>query len=178
MKENLENIIKNKRHEFDLAEPNIGHFERFEAKLNAYNKPSSKGVYWSWLAAAASVIIILGIWFGNNFAPDKGLELADISPKMEETQSFFVQTIQKEIALIEKNKTPENQEIIDDAFVQLNKLEKNYKKLTLELKESNEDKRVIYAMIFNFQQRIEILQNLMQQLEDVEQIENQNEQII
>ncbi len=178
MKDNLEIIFKERKREFDIAEPNIGHFERFEAKLKAQNKPKSRVVYWPWLAAAASVIIIFGIWFGGNFNPNKGLELADVSPKMEETQSFFVQTIQKEIALIEKNKTPKNQKIIDDAFLQLNKLEENYKKLTVQLKESSEDKRVIYAMIFNFQQRIEILQNLMQQLEDVEQIENQNEQII
>ncbi|MEN8123763.1 MAG: hypothetical protein ABFR32_01435 [Bacteroidota bacterium] len=178
MKDNLENTIKEKRNEFDFAEPNIGHFERFEARLKAQSKPKSKVVYWPWLSVAASIIIILGIWFGGNFTPNKGLELADISPKMEETQSFFIQTIQKEIAQIEKNKTPENQKIIDDAFSQLRILEKSYKKLTLELKESNEDKRVIYAMIFNFQQRIEILQNLMQQLEDIEQFENQNEQII
>ncbi len=178
MKDNLENIIKEKKHEFDFEEPNIGHFERFEAKLKAQNKPKSKVVYWPWLSAAASVIIILGIWFGGNLTPNKGLELADVSPKMEETQSFFIQTIHKEIAQIEKSKTPENQNIIDDAFFQLNKLEESYKKLTLELKESNEDKRVIYAMISNFQQRIEILQNLMLQLEEVEQVENQNEQII
>ena len=65
----------------------------------------------------------------------------------------------------------ENKIIIEDAFVQLNILEKNYQKLTLELKESNEDKRVIYAMIANFQKRLEILQNLVDQLEDFKSYE-------
>ena len=39
---------------------------------------------------------------------------------------------------------------------------------TIELKESSEDKRVIYAMITNFQKRLEVLQNLMLQLEEFE----------
>ena len=95
-----------------------------------------------------------------------GLELADVSPKMEETQNFYLATIHKEIKQIESEKTPENQIIIDDAFVQLEMLEKAYQNLTLELKESNQDKRVIYAMISNFQQRLEVLQNLMDRLEE------------
>ena len=34
MKDNLDNIFKNLEGEFDIEEPTIGHFNRFEAKLN------------------------------------------------------------------------------------------------------------------------------------------------
>ena len=66
------------------------------------------------------------------------------------------------------------------AFLQLNKLEENYKNLTVELDNSNKDKRIIYAMINNFQQRIEVLQSLLQQLNELEQLKtfNQDEKII
>ena len=56
---------------------------------------------------------------------------------------------------------------------QLHKLETQYIALTLELKESTEDKRIIYAMISNFQQRIELLQRLLAQIEDVKQLKKQ-----
>jgi len=178
MKNDLEKLYSDKSRDFDLREPDAGHFERFQSRLKAQEKKSSKVIYWPWLSVAAAILIIFGIWYGKDLNQNKGLELADVSPKMEETQSFFMQTIQKEIKTIEKNKTPENQKIIDDAFSQLNILEKDYKKLTLELKESDEDKRVIFAMITNFQKRIEILQNLMEKLEDLEKFKEQKEQLL
>ena len=173
MKKDLENIFKDLKDDFDFAEPNIGHFERFEAKLKSNNKGSIKNrrIQWHWLAIAASVILFFGFWLGN-YNSQNSVELADVSPKMEETQNFYLATIQNEIEQIKSQQTPENQQIINDAFVQLENLEKNYKQLTIELKESNEDKRVIYAMIANFQKRIEVLQNLVDQLEDVKEFEN------
>ncbi len=174
MKDHLEEIFKDR--DFDLREPDAGHFERFKAKLESGQKKKVKVIYWPWLSVAAAILIIFGIWFGNSMHDSKGLELADVSPKMEETQSFFMQTIQKEIKAIKKNENPENKKIIDDAFTQLDILETDYQKLTIELKESNEDKRVIFAMITNFQKRIEILQNLMEQLEKIEKLRKESKQ--
>ncbi len=168
MKDNLENIFKTKKEEFDFAEPNIGHFDRFEAKLKGND--SSKVVKktpWHWMAFAASILLLIGFWLGKQNGSDS-LDLADVSPKMEETQNFYLAAIHKEIEVIKGQKTPENKKIIDDAFDQLKILETSYQKLTVELKESNEDKRVIYAMIANFQNRLEVLQNLMLQLEEFE----------
>ena len=72
--------------------------------------------------------------------------------------------------IIGGKRTVENTRIIDDAFKQLEILEANYQKLTLELKESGADKRVIHAMITNFQNRLFVLQNLMDRLEELEDI--------
>ncbi|MCF6296504.1 MAG: hypothetical protein L3J08_00725 [Flavobacteriaceae bacterium] len=167
MSKDLENIFKKSQNEFDFEEPNIGHFERFEARLKSYtkSKKSIKGVKWYWLSAAASILLIFGFWLGNNKIQNN-IELTDISPKMEETQNFYISAIQKEIEQIQKGRTPQNKKIIDDAFKQLDILEKNHQKLSIELKESNEDKRVIYAIITNFQMQIEVLQNLVEQLEE------------
>jgi len=75
---------------------------------------------------------------------------------------------------LKKKEILTTEKIIDDGLQQLNKLEKQYETLTFELKESTEDKRIIYAMISNFQQRIEILQSLLIQIEDVKQLKIQN----
>ncbi len=173
MENNLENRIKELQNEFDFAEPTIGHFERFEEKLQAQKKLKKGSKFrWAWMGIAASILLLLGFFLGNYNQEPTALELADVSPKMEETQHFYLATIQQEIESINKEKTPENQQIIEDAFTQLNKLEDNYKKLTIQLKESNEDKRVVFAMISNFQTRIEVLQNLMEQLDKLKELES------
>jgi len=166
MKDPLENIFKDKKGEFDFAEPNIGHFDRFEAKLKGEKSTLiTKRTPWHWLVVAASVLLLFGFWLGKQNSP-KGYDLADVSPKMEETQNFYLASIHKEIQEIKSQQNPENQKIIEDTFDQLKILEISYQKLTIELKESSEDKRVIYAMITNFQKRLEVLQNLMLQLEE------------
>ena len=181
MENNMEDFFKKNRQEFDSAEPNVGHFERFQAKLEKGEQPSQKkgGTPWYILAVAASVLLFFGYWMGNYSQSnvDTGIDLADVSPKMEETQNFYLASIQKEVEEIKNKKNPSNQKIIDDAFKQLELLETNYRKLTLELKESNADKRVIYAMITNFQSRLQVLQNLMDQLEEFEELVPQENRV-
>ncbi len=171
MKDKLEQRFSELKDQFDIEEPSLGHFDRFEAKLdNEFDKRTKWNPRsWVWLAIAASVALLIGIWFGG-YSAKQGLELADVSPQMEETQNFFVSTIKQEIESINLKRTDENQQIIEDAFKQLNKLEENYDLLTIELEKSNEDKRIIYAMISNYQQRIEVLQTLLQQLDEIQQI--------
>jgi len=175
MKDDFKNIFEDKRKDFDFKEPNIGHFNRFEAKMANQNTHVMKTIktQWQWLAIAASVILFFGYWLGNN-NKNTGLELADVSTKMEETQNFYAATIRKETEQIQGQKTTENQVIINDAFDQLKILENHYNQLKIELKESSEDKRVIFAMISNYQKRLEVLQNLVDQLEDFKNYQELN----
>lgn len=164
-KNNFNNLFDNN---FDIAEPTIGHFERFEkrvSKQEATYKPKN----WKWLIMAASVVLIFGFWFGQNQS-NQTLQLADVSPEMAETQNYFSTVIRTEIEKINTQKSPENSKLIDDAFLRLENLEEQYAHLSSELKESDSDKRVVFAMITNFQQRIEILQNLLTQLEEIKLI--------
>ncbi len=175
MKNNLENKFIEFTNQFDTEEPTIGHFNRFEARLE--NKSEKKEIQWNpntwkWLAVAASVLLLIGFSFGN-YSANAGMELAEISPEMEETQSFFMASIQKEVEQINLQRNESNAQIIDDAFVQLNILEKKYGELTIVLEDTSEDKRIIYAMIANFQQRIEVLQHLLEQLEEINNINSE-----
>lgn len=171
MKDNLDNIFKNLEGKFDIEEPTIGHFNRFEARLNQPKTSNKKNNFklFSFIAVAASVVLLFGIWLGTSFS-NKGMELANVSNEMAETQSYFVSTIQKELSLIEDQRNSTTEQLINDALDQLKILEQQYNLLTLELKESTEDKRIIYAMISNFQQRIDILQSVLNQIEKVKQL--------
>ena len=175
MNDKLNKIFKRLENQFDIEEPNLGHFNRFEARLGTSSRSFRKKNFrvFSYVAVAASVVLLFGIWLGASFS-ESGMELASISSEMEETQSYFVATIENELETIELERNADTEQLIIDGLAQLNKLEEQYQLLTLELKENTEDKRIIYAMISNFQQRIDVLQSLLHQIENVKQLKTQN----
>lgn len=173
MKDHLDIKFKELENKFDLEEPSIGHFDRFEARLNTRksNPRSNIITFISAISIAASVMLFVGIWIGSEYS-NKGMELAGISTEMQETQSYFVNTIHKELETIENERDSTNEKVINDGLAQLNKLETQYTSLTLELKESTSDKRIIYAMISNFQQRIDVLQSILIQIETIKKLKS------
>jgi hypothetical protein len=93
---------------------------------------------------------------------------------LSETQAFFTTAIIQEIATLNNERSPKTETIINDALNQVNILEKEYESLKIDLTESGDDKRVIYAMISNFQNRIDVLQNVLKQIEEVKQLNKNN----
>jgi len=160
---------------FDIYEPDEGHFERFKNRLDSttIHLKREKGNHTKWYLMAASLALLVSLWY--NFKPDqKGFELADVSPEMKETQSYFTYVINNEIKEIDLQQNSENKYIIENALSNVQHLELAYNKLTIELKESGFDKRIINAMIFNFQQRIEILQDILNQINNLKNSKDEN----
>ncbi|PQJ82273.1 hypothetical protein [Polaribacter glomeratus] len=166
MENKLEDFFSENK--FDFQEPKSGHLERFEGKLNQPKKNSKTS--WKWLSAAASVVLVLGFWLGSNHQK-KQMDLADVSPKMEEVQNYFVSTIHQELKNLEKNRNLETEIIIEEALERLEELEDNYKTFVKELNIEGNSRQIISEMIQNYQQRLEILENVLIQLE---QIKNPN----
>ncbi|TJY34039.1 hypothetical protein [Pontimicrobium aquaticum] len=180
-KDNLNFIFKNIEGQFDIEEPTAGHKQRFLDKLNHQNTvvvTEKKSVFILWkpiLSVAASIVLLLTISLGvlkSNNASD----LASISPEMATTQDFFTTTITTELNKLNSEESPEYQDLIVDTMFQIKILEENYEQLKQDLSTSGQDERVIYAMISNFQNRIELLQNVVAQINDLKQPKNeQNE---
>jgi hypothetical protein len=108
-------------------------------------------------------------------------DLASVSPELSKTQDFFTTAIAEELASIQSERTPETEALINDALSQLDILEKDYEKLKIDLTKSGNDKRVIYAMISNFQTRIDILQNVLTSIEHIKELKtktNENKSTI
>ncbi|PTM09948.1 MAG: hypothetical protein DA407_04765, partial [Bacteroidetes bacterium] len=73
--------------------------------------------------------------------------------------------------------TPEFQDLVVDALFQIELLDQNYNRLKEDLTVSGNDTRVINAMISNFQDRIDILNNVLNQIDELKtekNIENEN----
>lgn len=174
-KDNLEQLFENLKDELDVEMPNLGHQQRFLSKLNSENSKAtdnSKQSFKLWkslFAVAATIVLCFSLITILNQQPETK-DLASVSPEMSKTQDFFTSTIKNELNKLDKARTPETTMLIDDALKQLKILETNYESLKKDLIESGDDKRVIYAMISNFQNRIDVLQNVMKSIEDVQQL--------
>jgi hypothetical protein len=154
--------------DFDFTAPHSGHLERFERKLNQPKKTNRTS--WKWLSVAASVVLVLGFWLGSNHQK-RMIDLADVSPKLEEVQDYFVRTINQELKAVEKYRNLETETIIEEALDQLEELEDNYRLFILELNSDGNKTKIINSMIKNYQQRVQILENVLKQ---IEQIKNPN----
>jgi uncharacterized protein YsxB (DUF464 family) len=180
-KDTIKDLFENLKGEFDVNEPNKGHELRFLAKLKANDlgiNVNKKPFGFNWkpfLAVAASIVICLSVFFTLQNQPQV-LDLASVSPELSKTQDFFTVTIENELKKLNNERSPLTEQIINDALEQIQILEKEYQNLKTDLTKSGSDQRVIYAMITNFQNRIDILNTVLEQIEDVKQLKfNKNE---
>lgn len=171
--------------DFDIEEPHHGHRERFLKKVEKQKQQNEtkdqdhgkvRKLWINILSIAASFLLaffLIGEFAGPQ-ASSKNSELASISPEMKQTQDFYTGMIRQELTALNAEKTPETEAIIKDALSQMNKLEKQYGKLKNDLVESGKDNRVIHAMIQNFQQRIDLLNDVLNQIEEIKTLNFQN----
>lgn len=179
-KDSIERLFERHQGNFDLENPPSGHQGRFMEKLETFNSnKSQKRNWWKPLSIAASIAVLITVGFlGYNPEPTSA-DLAKVSPEMEKTQSFFVTTIHQEIEKLKSLEDSDTQKLVDDALTRLETLEKDYEKLKIDLVNSGNDKRVIAAMIANFQSRIDILEQVITTIEEIKTLKaNRNETII
>ncbi len=165
---------------FDIAEPNSNHQKRFLDKLNKKNtavkKRKIRTLWVSLSGVAAALLITFSAFSGvfNSGSLAKETDLATVSPEMRQTQDFYSTVIEQELKSLKKERSEATSAIIDDALEQLQKLETEYQKLKKDLSESGKDKRVIYAMISNFQKRIDLLNHVLEQIQTIKQLKKEN----
>lgn len=181
-KDKLDNIFKHLENDFDIEVPSSGHKARFLDKLNNQNNEGTKviklrtNIWKPVIGIAASIVLLISVSIGLN-QKEGVVDLASVSPEMAQTQDFFTASINEELRKLKEESSPEVQVLIQDALKRIQLLEKNYESLKIDLKDSGEDNRVIYAMISNFQNRIDILQSTLEQIEIVKQLKNSSNEI-
>lgn len=189
-KNDIDNLFNRLEGTYDLEETPVGHTNRFLNKLNSdaavsvnTETRSQKPVYFlNWkraIAIAAVVVLIFNVGSFIFSEDDSTADLASVSPEMEQTQSFFISTLNQELQTLKSFDSPDAKFLVEDALKQIDILEKQYEGLKTDLVESGNDKRVIYAMITNFQNRIELLQEVILKIEEIKDLNTtQNENII
>ncbi len=173
--ESIDKLFRELQGKFDVASPDEGHQQRFLEKLNA-----SKGVvtlkreknrWWKTLSIAASVALLCAVGIGLlNKPPTLEEQVAKISPEVSQSQLYFASLIEEQVKELESESTPGTRKMIDDTLLQLNKLENDYQRLEQDLLKGGNSKLLLSAMITNFQTRIDLLQDVMDQIEQIKNL--------
>ncbi|MCL6275356.1 hypothetical protein M3P19_15165 [Muricauda sp. 2012CJ35-5] len=174
-KDNLDQLFQRLEGEFDVENPKQGHQDRFLQKLN-----QSKGVtslngkktnWWKSLSIAASVALlcVLGLQVINN-KPSIKEQVVEIAPEVSETEFYFANLIEAQVQQLKDEKSPETAKLVDDTLVQLEKLQSDYDALEQELVNGGNSKFILNAMITNFQTRIDLLQEVLTNIENIKNI--------
>ncbi|TGV03325.1 hypothetical protein [Flavivirga rizhaonensis] len=182
-KKSIDQLFKEHENDFDIETPESNHTERFLHKLNKQSGLQSikvgkqrRRLWKPLIGVAASVILLITLFIGSQQETNYR-ELASVSPKMAETEDFFTSTIAEELSKIKNENSPKAQALIQDTMARIKVLEKDYESLKIDLTVSGDDRRVIYAMISNFQNRIDILQNALEQIEKIKQLNNRSHEM-
>ena len=169
MGEKLEDFIKSNQEEFDHAEPGDGHLERFEAKLASLDK--KRTFNWRALLKVAAVVFFVlgsGVLLVNDdsstVGASEGLDLEDISPELGEVAAYYVDQIENATDEMEPMKVLDDNGYNKNLTDQLELLEEDYKQLKLELKDNFGDERLVNSMIKNYQLRLQIIQQYLNQI--------------
>ncbi len=170
--ENLEGLFKELRGSFDIETPPMGHKDRFLLKLasskGAVALRSKKTSWWKPLSIAASIAILCLVGVGL-FSSRPTLEerVAEISPEVSQSQLYFTSLIEEQVKIMESESNPKTRQLIEDATFQLKKLEQDYKALERDLVGGGNSKLILSAMITNYQTRIDLLQDVMGQIDNI-----------
>lgn len=190
-KDNIEEIILNNLKELNDFEPKDGHFERFQAKLNAQKKKKTITLNVVWKVAAAVVFVLLAVNQAKiYFSPEKengviaesnaDFTLASVSPEYKEVEFYYTNAINVELnqwnsMVADGFISKEEQEMLDS---EMTEFETRFKNLQTDLKANPNDERVINAMLEYYQAKLDIINMIVNKLEEVKQQKNKNHETI
>ena len=171
-----------------------GHENRFEAMLNKEMLKEKDSFSWLKIAAIALVLISVS-FFGYQYLSDfKGdnlnntnnpivnttekekpktnqITLGDLSPDLKKVEEYYLAGINVQLASLKID--DKNKELVEGYMKQLSALDKEYKRLSLELNEVGPTEETITALIDNLKLRLELLFKLKSKLNEFKTQENE-----
>ncbi len=191
MARDLREMFKEHREkEANLPAMKKGHEDRFSELLNQ-QLPRKKKYWLPKMAIAASIGILLsaGIYFFNRTPemtdttptvvvtedkeeiPANTLSLGNLSPDLKKVEDYYVTNINLVLSKLEVS--ADNKGMIDGFMEQLAELDREYEKLNTELNTLGPNDQTINALIKNLQLRLQLLQKLKTELNELKTSKNE-----
>ena len=170
---NIDKIIQENRQSFDLHEPSEGHFERFEQKLAEFNKEKRSFSFGYLIKAAAITILVVlsGLWIydhtGN--ATHQGIALSEISQEYGEVEMYYTHLVNQKYNQIDEFQFMDSTQKVM-LMHELNEMDSIYENLKMDLTTNPNDQRVINAMIQHYQLKVEVMNQILNQLQHAQEI--------
>ncbi|SFR49216.1 hypothetical protein SAMN04490243_2227 [Robiginitalea myxolifaciens] len=193
-KNTLEGLFEELQGNLDLAQPEAGHRERFAERLAQIGAATDNSnpedgdirslhasggkripIWRRPLSIAASVALLI-LAAAVVFKPEPSLaqQVAEIAPEVSETTDYFANVVEQEIRALREASSPETEMLIEDTLEQLQKLGADYRQLEQDLVAGGNTKLILSAMITNFQTRIDLLEDVMSQVDEIKQFKNES----
>ena len=174
----IDNIIRNNRKLFDTADPDEGHFNRFAAKLKQQKRKNHSLTSYTFLLKTASIAILVTLsflWTYDNLikpsSENSGITLSEVSDEYREVEVYYKQQVNLRYGQIR------DLDVFSDTIQktilleELSDMDSIYTNLQDELESNPKDKRIINAMIEHYQLKVDVMNQILLQLE---QIKNEN----
>lgn len=173
----IEEWIDQNREFLDSVEPDEGHHSRFMDKLSSQNRMLGRKRMMKAMMRIAAIFLVIcaaGVWIyfysGQNRLQDRTM-LAK-AKEIKETEIFYSGQLQARYDIIRNLRFPDETQktkILRD----LSQNDDTFNKLQEELKADPENEMTVEAMINYYQTRIDVLNNIINNLEQI--LNNQSE---
>ncbi len=173
----LKKLIDDNRQLFDAAEPSEMHFDKFKKMLMENQVNTSRNKIWSAMlkvAAVAILMVLSGLYVTEHFILKQNNNVAQSNVEFMEAQQYYIQLVDQRIGEIEKMEgqfTPEQKQVLVDEMTTMDKM---YKKLQKDYKAMPNDPRIIQAMLQYYQMKMDILNRIINDLQNVQKLNSQN----
>lgn len=171
----FEEIVYKHRDSFDDQEPDDGHFDRFKSKLNRDKGIVVQFTLANFLKIASIVIIALfsTIWIYTQ--SDFSIIKKELySQEIQEVEFYYTSLMNdklNEINQFSENDPELKNELLEKEFQDIDFL---LKSLQNDLKTTPGDERVINAIIHHYQVKVEILNQILTNLNNIKQNKTKN----
>ena len=175
MKDKLKDHIQENRSQFELYQADIDSiWDNVDKALD--NEQKKNQFQWKpFLKIAASIVLIFvvgftAIRFANNSQKyQDGVSLAEISPELAEAEYYYSRLVDEKFALI---RSVNNQ--LDPLITQeISVLDSAYQDLKNDLKDNMDNEEVINAMIQNYRIKLQILEQILDNINPNENEKNE-----
>jgi hypothetical protein len=170
---NIDDIIRKNRDQFEDQEPMDGHLERFnwklEKRLHSYATKRSIVPYLLKAAVVTLLVTLSSLWTWDHFLrSDKDqMALGDVSPQYKEVENYYVHQVnlvENEVMTSDLGADTEQKEMLQQ---EMKSMDSVYVQLQKELKANPNDDRIINAMIEHYQTKLDVLTYIVNQLKAI-----------
>ena len=170
----LEQQITANRQKFDSQEPPSGHMVRFERKIKA-RTPRSLFSRIPYAVKAAAILLLVALssiliyeQARMFYQSNRMVSLQDISEEFGEAEAYYTTLINHKYQEINRLNLddPKQKEML---ITELEEMDKLFHSLQRDFQANPTDMRVINAMISHYQLKLDVMNQILKQLEEVKQ---------
>lgn len=162
--ERLEKFVIQNRTELDTAVPSLKVWAEIDKKLE--RKSAKRRSLWTFVKAAAAVIILLGAGslIGVNLSENNsGTGLAEVAPQYADLEHYYNSQIDQKVKQLASYRhdvyVQEDLRQLDEVFTELRN--------ELEFAPKGAEEKIIQLMIENYETKIEILERVLEKIQSV-----------